>query len=76
MFKVSELHHGFPYPHMALEVEGIDALPRALLRLCELGYDLEPSLKALQEAVDQSRKRKVLEAAICDLAKPTEKVEK
>ncbi len=75
MFKIAELHYAHPRPHVALDVQGIEALPAALQRLAEQDHDLEPSLKALQEAVETQRKRKALDAAINDLTIPAEKVE-
>jgi hypothetical protein len=74
MFTIQELHYGHREPHVALDVQGIEALPDVLKRLAELGYNLEPSLEALQKAVDDQRKRNVLDAAINAIAeKPAEK---
>jgi hypothetical protein len=54
-------------------VQGLRYLPAALKRLAELGHDMEKPLEALQEAVDEQRKRKVLDAAINALTAKPEK---
>ncbi len=73
-FKVQEQHENCCYaPQTSLEVDDIRLLPRALKRLAELGYDMEPSLEALQEAVEEQRKQKVLQAAINAIAEPGKK---
>jgi hypothetical protein len=58
---------------VSIDVEGIRSLPYALKRLADLGYDMEPSLEVLQEAVDEQRKQKVLQAAINAIAEPVKK---
>jgi hypothetical protein len=78
MFEIKETQDPH-YPHsteISLEVRGLYALPCALKRLAEQGHNMGPSLKALQAAVEDQRKRKALEAAISDLTKPAEKAEK
>ncbi len=72
MFKINELQTAM-CPHVALEVEGLEALPHALKRLAELGYNMETSLEVLREAVDNQRKQKVLQAAINALVEPVKK---
>lgn len=78
MFKIDEVFDPNCYcrPEIYLEVQGIRDLPCALKRLAELGHDMEKPLEALQEAVEEQRKRKALDAAINALTKPTEKAEK
>ena len=68
MFDIRERHDACPIPRTSVEVDDIRYLPRALKRIAELGYDMEPSLEALREAVEDQRKRKVLDAAINAIA--------
>jgi hypothetical protein len=76
MFEIRETQDCYGRPLTRIEVDGIQDVPYALKRLAELGYDMERSLEALQEAVEDQRKRKVLHAAINALAEPAKKAEK
>jgi len=60
-------------PKVSLDVRGLHALPPALRRLAEMGHDMTPSLETLQDACEEQRKRKALDAAIADLTKKPEK---
>ena len=57
-------------PTLYLEITSIMALPCALRRLAEMGYDMRPALNALQAAVEDQNKQSVLHAAINALVKP------
>lgn len=56
-----------------IEVDDLHSLPAALRRLAEMGHNMTRSLEALQEACEDQRKRKALDAAIADIAKKSEK---
>ncbi len=69
--ETADAYRDFP-PYVEIEIAGVSSVPAALKRLAELGYDMAPSLDALQKAVEEQRKRKALEAAIADIAKKSE----
>lgn len=72
-FEIREIHYDISRPDIALNVDSIQDLPYALKRLAELGHDMAPSLAVLQEAVEEQRKQKVLQAAINAIADPVKK---
>jgi hypothetical protein len=66
------LSYGERRPLIRLDVAGIESLPSALRRLAEIGYDLNASLAALQDACEKQRKRKALDEAVKAMTKAAE----
>ena len=72
-YEIQENSNSMSGPRVSIVIDDISSLPAALRRLAEMGHDMTPSLEALQEACEEQRKRKALEAAIADLTKKSEK---